>query len=111
MARVEVLVGPERRRCWTAEQKQELVAAAFAPGARVADVARRADIGTGQIYRWRESIRAAANGFAELVVTAGAPATPGDAIEIEFAHGARVRIPASTRVELARAVVAALARS
>jgi len=40
MASVEVLVGPERRRRWSAEQKRAIVAAAFRPGAMVRDVAR-----------------------------------------------------------------------
>jgi transposase-like protein len=33
------------------------VAAAFTPGAIVADVARRADVCAGQIYRWRQDLR------------------------------------------------------
>src|SRR5277367_5313051 len=33
MASVEVLIGPERRRRWSVEQKRAIVAAAFAPGA------------------------------------------------------------------------------
>jgi len=41
MARFEVISGPERRRRWSEDQKRALVAAAFAPGAVVAEVARR----------------------------------------------------------------------
>ena len=40
MARLEVFGGPERRRRWSEEQKRAVVAAAFAPGAIVAEVAR-----------------------------------------------------------------------
>jgi transposase len=43
MASVELLAGPERRRRWSFEQKQAIVAAAFGPGAVVRDVARQAD--------------------------------------------------------------------
>jgi transposase len=39
---------------WTEEQKRAIVAESFAPGAMVSDVARRADISSGQIYRWRQ---------------------------------------------------------
>jgi transposase-like protein len=39
-----VITGPERRRSWTEEQKRALVMEAFAPGAVVVDVARRADV-------------------------------------------------------------------
>src|SRR5205807_3462120 len=87
MASIEVLAGPERRRRWSVEQKQAIVAAAFGPGAVVRDVARRADVTASLIYRWRRDLRAAANGFAQvLVAPAGdgvaVPAVP--AIEIEF---------------------------
>jgi transposase len=113
MASVEVLVGPERRRRWSIEQKQSIVAAAFEPGAVVRDVARQADVTPSLIYRRRRDLRVAANGFAQVVVgPAGdgvaVPALP--AIEIEFAGNARVRIPASVSPALAAAVVEALAR-
>src|SRR5690349_12199437 len=49
MARVEVITGPERRRCWSAEQKRAIVAESLAPGAVVTEIARRAEIGPGQI--------------------------------------------------------------
>ena len=113
MASVEVLGGPERRRRWSIEQKQAIVAAAFGPGAVVRDVARQADVTPSLIYRWRRELRAGANGFAQVLVApagdgVGVPAVP--AIEIEFAGNARVRIPASVSPTLAAAVVAALAR-
>ena len=110
MASVEVLVGPERRRRWSTEQKQAIVAAAFAPGA----VARQAEVTSSLIYRWRRDLRAAANGFARVLVApagdgiAAPPAMP--AIELEFAGNTRVRIAASVSPALAAAVVAALAR-
>jgi transposase len=44
MARVEVITGPERRRCWSAEQKRAIVAESLAPGAVVTETARRAEI-------------------------------------------------------------------
>ena len=114
MASVEVLAGPERRRRWSIEQKQAIVAAAFEPGAVVRDVARRAEVTSSLIYRWRRDLRAAANGFAQvLVAPAGdglAAPPPMPAIEVEFAGHARVRIPASVSPALAAAVVAALVR-
>ena len=114
MASVEVLAGPERRRRWSIEQKQAIVAAAFEPGAVVRDVARRAEVTASLIYRWRRDLRAAANGFAQvLVAPAGdglAAPPPMPAIEVEFAGHARVRIPASVSPALAAAVVEALVR-
>src|SRR3954471_25034276 len=112
MARFEVLTGPERRRRWSADQKRAIVAESFAPGAIVSDVARRADVSPGQIYRWRQELRAA-TGFAQVLIAAGktaavsdAGACPEPAIEVEVGK-ARVRIPASMPAELAAAVVRA----
>jgi transposase len=113
MASVEVLVGPERRRRWSIEQKQSIVAAAFEPGAVVRDVARQADVTPSLIYRWRRDLRAAADSFAQvLVAPAGdrAAILPVAVIEIEFGGNAQVRIPASVSPALAAAVVEALAR-
>ena len=111
MASVEVLAGPERRRRWSIEQKQSIVAAAFEPGAMVREVARQCDVTASLIYRWRRDLRAAANGFARVVVApAGDGITAAPVIEIEFPGDARVRIPASVSPALAAAVVAALAQ-
>ena len=113
MASIEVLSGPERRRRWSIEQKQAIVVAAFGPGAIVRDVARQADVTPSLIYRWRRDLRAAANGFARVLVAPagdGVAVPPVPAIEIEFAGNARMRIPASVSPALAAAVVAALAR-
>src|SRR5438445_13844155 len=98
MASVEVLGGPERRRRWSVEQKQAIVAAAFGPGAVVRDVARRADVTASLIYRWRRALRAAANGFAQVVVApagdgVAVPAVP--AIQIHCVGMAWVGNPAS----------------
>ena len=98
MASVEVLAGPERRRRWSVEQKQAIVAAAFGPGAVVRDVARQGDVTPSLIYRWRRDLRAAANGFARVLVAPagdGVAVPPVPAIEIEFVGNARMRIPAS----------------
>jgi transposase len=112
MGEVHVLSGPERRRRWSFEQKQALVSAAFSPGAIVRDVARQADVCASQIYRWRRECRGERPGFTEMVVVgAGAVDQRRDvpAVEIAFAGKVQVRIPASTRPELAAAIVKALA--
>jgi transposase len=94
-------------------EKQAIVAAAFGPGAIVRDVARQADVTPSLIYRRRRDLRAAANGFARVLVAPagdGVAIPPVLAIEIAFAGNARVRIPASVSPALAAAVVEALAR-
>ncbi len=115
MTRVEVITGPERRRRWTDEQKRAIVEASFAPGAVVAEVARRADIRSGQIYRWRRELGAAVDGFAQVLLApaglaAEAAVCTEPVIEVEFSGRACVRIPASFPAELAAAVVKALSR-
>ena len=117
MARVEVITGVERRRRWSDEEKRAIVAESFAPGAVVAAVARRIDVSPGQIYRWRQEMRAAVAGFAPLLIAApevaetAAPRCHGEpAIELEFAGKIIVRIPSSIPAELATAVVKALPR-
>ena len=121
MARVEVIAGPERRRRWSEDQKRAIVAASLAPGAVVSEVARRAEICPGQIYRWRQELRAAANGFARVLIAPAVSVPPraGDGaagrcseppIEIEFAGVVCLRIPPSAPPELAAAVIRALQR-
>ena len=112
MGQVHVLTGPVRRRVWTAEQKRALVAAAFAPGAVVAEVARRADVNPSLIYRWRQDLRTASADFAEvmLVPPSSPPASAGgDAIELVLADGTQLRIPACVPPDLAAAVIRAVA--
>src|SRR6266480_735366 len=100
MSRVEVITGPERRRRWSDEQKRAIVAKSLAPGAVVSEVARRADVCPGQIYRWRQEFRAIADGFAQVLIAppdaASARAVDGatgaePVIEVEFTGRARVR--------------------
>jgi transposase len=109
MSRIEVLSGPERRRRWSEDQKRTIVAEAFAPGASVCEVARRVDVVPGQIYRWRHEFRAAAPGFAEVVVSPE-PSTrlAVPALEIELGRDIRVRIAATAPKDLASAVIKAL---
>ena len=114
---MEIITGPERRRSWSEEQKRAIVDAAFAPGAIVADVARRAAVCAGQIYRWRQELGHAGSGFSQVVITAMDDGGNGcraldraPAIEVELGGAARLRIPALTPPELAAAVVRALRR-
>ena len=117
MARLQIITGSERRRSWSEEQKRAIVSAAFAPGAIVADIARRADVCAGQIYRWRQELRCTERGFSEVVIAAvddrsrdRSALRQAPAIEIEFADRARLHIAALTPPELAAAVVRALVR-
>jgi len=117
MSRIEVLTGIERRRRWSAEEKRRLVSAAFAPGAVVSEVARRAEIHPNQLYRWRQDLGPTSAGFTEVVVTgAFPPAVPAPApgptgtamIEVVIADRTQLRLPVSTPPALAAAVIGAL---
>ena len=109
--RVKLLTGPVRRRRWSAEEKARIVEETLAPGARVAEVARRWQVCSQQVFGWRraacravttvartKTIRSSPADFVPIVadVTPPAPvqrATPAaaPAIEVKLA-GAVVRV-------------------
>ena len=113
MSQITVYSGPARRRRWSAEERFRILGEAFAPGACVADVARRHDISTGLLYTWRSRLRRELPGpaFAEAVVEEQPvpevrPASA--AIVIDLVGGGRVSIAASTPPALAAAALKAL---
>jgi transposase len=113
MGTMVVLAGPERRRRWSADQKRAILAAADEPGATVSEVARRADICTSLIYRWRELRREAAGFVPAMLVDDPPVEAPGagagsTAIVVELAGGARVSIGASASAALVTAALRAL---
>lgn len=114
MGQVTVFSGIERRRRWTEEQKRALVTAAFSPGAVAAEVARAADVHTGQLYRWRKEFAAGAervgSRFAEMVVAPEvARAGPTPAIQIRLGR-ITVDVGGDASERLVTATLRALAR-
>lgn len=55
--RHEVIVGVERRRRWSDDQKLSVLAEVGAGGATVAAVARRHEVTRQHIYQWRRELR------------------------------------------------------
>ena len=53
MSRMTLITGDERRRRWSEEDRVRILAAIEEPGAVVAEVARREDICTSLVYKWR----------------------------------------------------------
>ena len=53
MVRGEVITALERRRRWSREEKEQLVAASFEPGVTVSEIARSAGMHAIQLFRWR----------------------------------------------------------
>jgi transposase len=97
--RVEIRTGIGRRRRWTGEEKGRIVAEAVAPGAVIAEVARRHDLAPQHLSNW---IRAAKSGrfalpgegvaFVPVVAAerAGWSKSDGRGHRIEIAMGAVV---------------------
>src|SRR3981189_1266944 len=46
--------GRRRSRAWPEALKREIVAAAFAPGSSVSEVARHYDVNANQVFNWRK---------------------------------------------------------
>ncbi len=53
---IEVITSVERRRRWSREEKERLVAATFEPGASVSEIARSVSIHVSQLFRWRKEL-------------------------------------------------------
>jgi len=53
---IEVITSVERRRRWSREDKERLVAACFEPEAVISEIARAAGIHVSQLFRWRKEL-------------------------------------------------------
>jgi len=57
--RGEVLVGPERRRRWSGDEKARIVEESLRSGTQVAEIARRYGVSRSLVYEWRRAARRA----------------------------------------------------
>jgi transposase len=114
-SQVEVITSVQRRRRWSREEKERIVAAALEPGA----VARAAGIHTSQLFRWRQQlcdrapVPAAFNAVAIAPEPRAAVPLPErvGTVEIEFATGGRMRISGPVEAATVSALIKALAKS
>ncbi|MBY5847921.1 hypothetical protein ELH88_37850 [Rhizobium ruizarguesonis] len=53
---IEVITSVERRRRWSREDKERLVAACFEPDAVISEIARAAGIHVSQLFRWSKEL-------------------------------------------------------
>jgi transposase len=121
--RIEVITGAERRRRWSWEQKQAIVAESVAPRASPTVIARKYGLNTGQLYTWRRQMlrrvpAVAPAGFARVDVVEAparpsAPTTIADAarsglIEVVLPGGTSVRVDGCVDERALRRVLAAL---
>ncbi|MBC4018047.1 transposase [Siccirubricoccus deserti] len=119
--RVEVLTRPGRRRKWSDDDKARIVAETLEPGAVVAEVARRWQVCSQQVFTWRREMRAGAavrQSFIPIVAEAPVPtpepiaaaARAAPAIEVRLAD-AVLRVAPGTDTELLTTVLRAIRAS
>ena len=112
MAQMTILAGPERRRRWSDEQRERILADVFRSGARVCDVARRHDVARSLIYQWRRSaLRQVEPVFVPAVLVDDPPEQASDpvaAVVLDLPGGGRLSIFASAPPALAAAALKAL---
>jgi transposase len=113
MPQITLLTGPERRRRWSDDERRRILAAAFTPGAVVADVSRQFEVSTSLIYKWRQQGLAGepVAAFAPAVMLpAPAAAAPPDttAIIVELSNGVRLRIRSHASAALVTSTLRAL---
>jgi transposase len=116
--RIEVITRGERRRRWSAEEKQAIVAESAEPHVSIAGIARKHGIGTGQLYAWRHQFLISHPGkaahFARVELLSESPHLAGPAptrsglIEIVLPGGATVRVDAQVDEPALRRVLGAL---
>lgn len=127
--RVELLMGPDRRRRWSADEKSRIVAESLVPGAVVAQVARRWQICRQQIFAWRRELATQTSGgdyggpsdpaFVPVIAEMPTPARTGPipsspvaaaplpGIEIDV-DGARIRLASGVDAKALTAVLRAV---
>ena len=126
MSRGILIDGRSRRRSWSADERRWILEEAFSGSDTPAEVARRHDISTGQLYTWRRRAREGAglsqanepqfvpaivatsppSGFCAEPTVAPPPQAP--AIEIELKKGVKVRIEAGVPASVIAATLKAL---
>jgi transposase len=136
MTQMTIMTGEDRRRKWPLAERDRILAAAFAPGAVVAKVARQFDVASSLIYTWRRQAAGIATGkpvgFSPAILieqardpapeappllppssSASAHPVPVEPVEpvaitVEFSAGVRVIIDATAPTALVTATLRAL---
>jgi transposase len=112
-AQIEVITSVQRRRRWTAAEKERIVAASLEPGAVASAIARDAGIHPSQLFGWRRQLcqrQEDAPGFAAVRLAPALVMPPGT-IEIEFASGTRMRITGPVASSTIAGMIMALAKA
>jgi transposase len=116
---VEVITSVERRRRWSRDDKERLVAACLEPDAVLSEIARSAGIHVSQLFRWRKELcqieeprPETASTLVPVIVSEAAPAVQPAATEtpvpprrkrndvvIDLGRGRRVRVDSDIDTE------------
>ena len=123
--RADVL-GVERRRRWTADEKARIIEETLSPGAKVSEVACRNDVAKSVLFAWRRKARVSDTAVTPFVPVAVAAAPPiqarrvrapnratkatGGVIEIDLGGGRRVRVGANVDADALARVLDVLER-
>jgi transposase len=130
ISRAEVMTSVERRRRWSQDEKERLVAASLEPGASVSEVARVAGLHVSQLFRWRKELCKHAEasiapfvpveiGLSEpprevaeapLATTSGRRRKSQGIIEIDLGTGPRILVDGDVDGDALRRVLDALVR-
>lgn len=129
ISRAEVITSVERRRRWSQDEKERLVAASLEPGASVSEVARMAGLHVSQLFRWRKELckhgEASTAPFVPVEIGPSAPPLVTEAplttaaarrrksqgiIEIDLGSGHRIRVDGDVDGDALRRVLDALVR-
>ena len=104
--------GLTKRRQYSEALKRQMVAETQAPGASVSTVARRYDVNSNQLFRWRQLLPKAVVESGAMVPVEIAPddgrprrTDREGVIEIAFGCGARVRLRGEVSAETLRRVI------
>ena len=130
--RIELITGTKRCLRRSAEERAQIVAESFEPGANISSVARRYGVNGGLLHYWRKRAKAQAQDttatqaplFIPVAIAKGSEGGVGEIatgsgscarmiermIEIETA-GARVRVPEGVDTKTLSVVLAALRRA
>jgi transposase len=125
--RADVL-GVERRRRWSPDEKARIIEETLEPGAKVSEVARRNDIAASVVFMWRRKARVPANAVAPFVpvniveapavVPSASSRTPASGagkrakglIEIDLGGGRRLKVDADVDADALSRVLDVLER-
>jgi transposase len=119
------VLGVERRRRWSDDEKARIVEETLVPGSTVSEVARRNEVAASVVFTWRRKARVAAPAAPSFVpVTVVEPLGPVQAlasppratrrsrgaIEIELIGGRRVKVDADVDADALSRVLDVLER-